>query len=238
MLRQVTLVGRFKSVREKLRSLWRREVYARLSTQQAFERIYATQHWGASEDGFCSGRGSSDVYTRGYVEVIRDFIVQREVRQVVDLGCGDFRVGRQLLAPSLTYTGVDIVRPLVERNQLRFGAPNVSFVVRDMVREALPDGELALLRQVLQHLSNQQILQVLANCRRYRYLVVTEHLPIEGAVTPNLDKPHGPDIRLQDRSGVFLELPPFNCKTEVLTETAIGPGEVLRTVLITNSAPP
>lgn len=232
----MTPVGRLKSLREKLRALWRREAYARLSTQEAFERIYATQHWGASDDGFCSGRGSSDVYTRRYVEVVRNFIVQREVRQLVDLGCGDFRVGRQLLAPGLTYTGVDIVRPLVERNQLRFGAPNVSFAVRDMVREALPEGDLALLRQVLQHLSNEQILQVLANCRRYRYLIVTEHLPIEGAVIPNLDKPHGPDIRLPQRSGVFLELPPFNCKTEVLTEIAIGPAEVLRSVLITQPA--
>jgi hypothetical protein len=93
------------------------------------------------------------------------------------------------------------------------------------------------LRQVLQHLSNQEIERVLANCRRYRWLIVTEHLPAATDVVPNLDKPHGPDTRVYDRSGVFLEAPPFDLPVRILLEVPISPGETLRSVLVSQPAP-
>ena len=125
-----------------------------------------------------------------------------------------------------------MVRPLIQRNEALFGRDGVRFEARDLARDPLPDADLALLRQVLQHLSNEEISLVLRNTEKYPYLLVTEHLPTGTDVRPNLDHPHGPDTRLYDRSGVFLDLPPFSLRTKVLLETRIKPDEILRTVLV------
>jgi SAM-dependent methyltransferase len=226
-------------------ALWRRVVlrgsrrsFAALAPQEAFERIYANNLWGGAPGELCSGSGSAEAITGPYVECVRAFIASHGIRSVVDLGCGDFQVGRRIATPELQYVGVDIVRPLVQRNQERFGSASVRFECSDLMAGPLPVAELALLRQVLQHLSNAQILRVLQNTAAYRYLIVTEHLPCGSDVRPNLDKPHGPDTRLYDRSGVFLDQAPFSLHTKVLLETPAGPGEILRSVLIERAGDP
>jgi hypothetical protein len=220
-------------------ALWRRVVlepqrrtFRALETREVFERIYANNLWGGRAGEFRSGSGSADAVSGPYVECVRRFIHEHQIREVVDLGCGDFQVGQRLLAPGLRYVGVDLVRPLIERNQSMFGSDSVRFEARDLTRDLLPAGQLGLLRQVLQHLSNEQIVQILENTAEYRYLIVTEHLPTGEDVRPNLDKPHGPDTRLYDRSGVFLDLPPFSLRTRILLETPVTPDEVLRSVLV------
>ena len=51
----------------------------------------------------------------------------------VDLGCGDFRVGRQLLPLCSGYIGVDIVKPLICRNQEKYGNATTRFMHLDIV---------------------------------------------------------------------------------------------------------
>jgi SAM-dependent methyltransferase len=228
LIPQVVLAARTRWIISR-----QRREFAGLDAQQTFERIYARKHWGEAAPEFDSGSGSADTVTQAYVQMVRDFIARHDVRSVVDLGCGDFRVGRQLATDSVDYTGVDIVRPLVDRNRRRFGGPKVRFEHRNLIEDRdLPRADLALLRQVLQHLSNDEILRVLENCQRYPYLIVTEHLPTDASAIPNLDKPHGPDIRLYDGSGVFLDRPPFSRRTHTLLETRLEPGQTLRSVLI------
>ena len=52
---------------------------------------------------------------------------------------------------------------------------------------------------------------------KYKYLVITEHLPdlvykVENFL-PNIDKVTGPDTRIDKNSGVILTKPPFNLKS-------------------------
>lgn len=209
-----------------------RQEYSRLSVEDAFARIYDSNAWGGERGEYSSGSGSEDAVTQSYVSLVQRFVQQHDIRSMVDLGCGDFRVGRQLLAPGLSYVGVDIVGALVDHNQRQFASLGARFEQRNLLHDALPPAQLGLLRQVLQHLSNSQIQGVLDNCRGYRYLLVTEHLPVGQGAVPNLDKPHGPDIRLYERSGVFVDQPPFSRTVRHLLDTPIAPGEVLRTVLI------
>lgn len=215
---------------------WReRRQFRDLDVQQTFERIYAEGWWGG-EDDFDSGDGSVDPMSDRYVETVRDFIAERGVGSVADLGCGDFRVGRRLLSEGLDYVGVDVVTSLIERNRKLFAGENVRFEVLDLIADELPAAELGLIRQVLQHLSNSQIEALLENTSRYRYLIVTEHLPVGDDVVPNRDKPHGPDIRMPERSGVFLDQPPYSLATRQLLEVSYAEDQVLRTVLIENPA--
>lgn len=207
----------------------RRREYAGLDLRSSFERVYQRNVWGGKPGSFDSGAGSEDGFTESYVRLVRAFIEERGIHSVVDLGCGDFRVGRKLIDGIERFVGVDIVQSLIERNRSAF--PGVEFARRDLTTDELPPAELALLRQVLQHLSNAEIQRVLQNCRQYRYLIVTEHLPAAPRVL-NLDTPHGPDIRLREGSGVFLEAPPFSLRTTTLLQVPWATGEVLRTVLV------
>ena len=152
---------------------------------------------------------------------------------VVDLGCGDFRVGRRICSPSYKYVGVDIVPSLIDQLNVSFGSDNASFRHLNIVDQIPPDGDLCLIRQVLQHLSNAEIERVLRNVQKYRYLIISEHIPLFPEHF-NLDKPHGPDIRLSKNSGVFLDEPPFSLNVENLLTVPIGINQTIQTVIVRN----
>ena len=231
-----------------LRRLWRamRLRLARvrnrgLSTREVFSRVYRENAWGGGAGEFCSGDGSSERHAAAYAEMVRGFVREKGIARVVDLGCGDHVVGSRILMDGLQYVGVDIVEELVRRNRERYGRSGVTFACLDMIVDELPDGDLCLVRQVLQHLSNAQIGAVLRKVGKYRYVLLTEHYPAPSvAVVPNRDKPHGGDTRIYDDSAVFVDLPPFGVKvSRLMLEVAAGvdlvrPGETLRTFLIEN----
>jgi hypothetical protein len=230
--------GAFRKLKHKLmlsRSVRHgRDACAGMSVEQTFETVYKRNLWGGADGEFYSGQGSDPEVTASYCRFVRRFIQERNIKSVVDLGCGDFRVGQNLVVPGTVYTGIDIVPDLIERNTREFAAPNVSFRVINAIHETPPPADLCLIRQVLQHLSNEQILAVLRNCSGFRYLLVSEHLTLSEASDVNIDKPHGPDTRA---SGTRMDLPPFSRQTETVLEVglaAIGLGdrEVIRTVLI------
>jgi SAM-dependent methyltransferase len=128
---------------------------------------------------------------------------------VVDLGCGDFHVGAQLRPYCGRYVACDIVPALIERNKKEFAAGQVDFRCVNIIQDDLPDGDIVFLRQVLQHLNNAQILRVVQKLYRYKFLVLTEHLPAKTHFPPNRDKPTGGGTRLPQGSGVVLTQQPF-----------------------------
>jgi SAM-dependent methyltransferase len=212
-----------------------RQHYAALEVADCFSDIYRTKLWGEADgEDYCSGTGSEALFAVPYVQQVQAFIAEHKIRTVVDLGCGDFRVGRLICAQSdLRYVGVDVVPDLIEYNHSRFGGPQVEFHCANLIDDELPDGDLCLIRQVLQHLSNAEIARVLAKCAKYRVVLVTEELFTEPGSRPNLDIAHGPDNRASDKSGVFLNLPPFGFKTTTILEIPVpGDKSVLRTVLL------
>ncbi len=233
-----------RSVRQLCRQLQIQAIRRRnrgRDVAEIFGEIYDHGRWGGSQGAFCSGSGSSAAHAERYGRLIRDFIRSRGVRHVVDLGCGDFRVGAQLIDTGVLYTGVDIVAALIESNRRSFGSESVRFEWLNIIEDELPDADLCLIRQVLQHLSNEQISRVLRNVERYRYVIVTEHYPAPAALRgKNRDKSCGEDVRIYDGSAVFLDAPPFNRRVSgPLLEADAGhclmqPGEQIRSYLIEN----
>ena len=182
------------------------------TSQDVFSEIYREKKWGGT-GAFCSGSGSAiDAITDPYVACIRGHLRSSgsERPRVVDLGCGDFAIGSRLVEDCAEYTGVDVVPDLVKHLQETVSGPT-SFVCLDMVQDDLPAGDVCLIRQVFQHLSNAQIQTVLSKLSQYRTVFITEHHPADNpAVTPNVDKVQGSGIRLFNNSGVYLDQPPFN----------------------------
>lgn len=199
-----------------------------MTTREVFTDIYANNRWGGAPGTYCSGSGSSQAgIVTPYVECMRRELgrLKPDERWVVDLGCGDFVVGRELAGACARYVGVDIVSALIDRNQALFGSERISFRCLDIIAEALPQGQVCFLRQVLQHLSNEQIQKILPKLRQFPLVFVTEHQPSAGCLkTPNVDKPHGGDIRVTKQSGVYLEHAPFNVPADTLQLILEVPG--------------
>ena len=222
----------------RLRRLAEHAVNQRRTPEQVFSHIYERGLWGQSEGRFCSGSGSTEAHAVEYLRVLAEYVERHSIRSVVDLGCGDFAIGRRIAALGIDYTGVDVVPALIEHHTRTSGTERIRFMHRDIVDDDLPHGDLCLIRQVLQHLSNDQISKILPKLGRYSHVLVTEHYPAPGAwAIPNKDKAHGHDTRVEDDSGVFLECPPFNARiAEVLLERESTPlkrpGEVLRTTRV------
>ena len=142
----------------------------------------------------------------------------------------------------IDYTGVDVSSIVIDHNNKLHATKNVHFLCGDAAALDLPEADVCLIRQVLQHLSNAQILDICKKCAGYRYIIVTEHYPPGNRTfTPNIDKPHGADTRLIDNSAVVLDKPPFSLKNvsplfEILANSDDPSWGSLVTVVIADSA--
>lgn len=204
-----------------------------MSTKDAFRQVYATRNWGTSQsdEPFYSGAGSEGSAAEEYCQLVSQFVRDQGIRTIADLGCGDFRIGRRIAEQAARYVGVDIVPELVDYYQRHYSDERISFQCCDITSDALPEAELCLVRQVLQHLSNAEVESALRNISRYRWAMVSEHVPVSPR-SFNQDKPHGPDIRGYYGSGVYPDKPPFSRRASRVWETALEDGSVLRTVLL------
>jgi hypothetical protein len=144
-----------------------------------------------------------------YVTALTAFLgtLHKPIR-LVDLGCGDLGVGRRLMPIVDEYIGCDVVPQLIDEHRRSYSGEGVRFSCLDLTEDELPAGDVATVRQVLQHLSNDQIRSLLPKLAAYRFVIVTEHVP-RGDFLPNLDKGMGPGTRLVDGSGVVLGKAPF-----------------------------
>lgn len=208
--------------------------------RRIFQDVYQRNLWG--NDGgskFFSGIGSrgdaADVYVRHMTELLRDHAKERGgPLTIVDLGCGDFQVGRALLEqlPGMNYVGCDIVPELVAHNNAAYGNGRVRFCQLDLVSDPLPAGDVCLVRQVLQHLSNADI-QSFFQRADYPWIYLTEGHPALRTGTVNPDKAAGHEVRFDWRTGrgrgVELDRPPFNLATEEMFRVPAMQHEVIVT---------
>ncbi len=184
-------------------------------TKDVMNQIYDKHLWGGNEFDFYSGAGSHNPeIINPYLKVVTEFLKSHNNSLVVcDLGCGDFNIGKHLTKYTKKYIAVDIVENLITRNKTLYKEDNLAFYCLDIIEDELPFGDCIILRQVLQHLSNKEIEKVTKKLNTYKYIVLTEHIPL-GYFTPNKDIISGQGIRLKQNSGVNLLKPPFNLKVK------------------------
>jgi SAM-dependent methyltransferase len=222
-----------KSVYVRLWALPRiHRTYKRLSVAETFQNIYRAKAWGDNGAPFCSGSGSRGPVSQQYCAFIVKFIRDHQIQSIVDLGCGDFAIGKQIVeASGARYIGVDVVPELIEHHKDTVHDPRVSFRCADITNDLPPAADLCLVRQVLQHLSNDEITKVLANLRNFSRVLISEDVPSHPK-SFNRDKPHGPDVRSYYGSGVYVESPPFSCAVGGTWELPLTEDSILRTALL------
>jgi predicted SAM-dependent methyltransferase len=208
------------------------------NSEAIFREIYSRGLWGSdndSESTFYSGRGSREPkivtpYVNAVVKFLNSFT---EIPSVVDIGCGDFYVGRQIRPFCDAYVACDVLPELIEHNRHKFAELNVDFRTLDITSSRLPSADVIFVRQVLQHLSNSQIQGFLSKIGgTCKWLIVTEHLPQQTGFVPNIDHSTGQFTRLASHSGVVLTAHPFRMtvlEERKLCDVALENG-VIRTI--------
>jgi SAM-dependent methyltransferase len=189
--------------------------FSDLSISEVFTKVYEEKYW--KDNGYSlkysSGTGSCEELSNEYCLFVANFIREKKISSIVDLGCGDFQVSKNILSNCNTsYTGYDCAPKLIEYNQEHFGKDDkIRFFYVNIIKDKLISADLCLIRQVLQHLSNKQIISILKKTTtQYKYIIITEHYPLSSSFTPNLDHQPGPRTRLDNNSAVVLNEPPFS----------------------------
>ena len=106
--------------------------------------IHTLEYWSVD----VAGNGLDARYRGGWVQ--HDAGLRAELprllsrvgaRALLDAPCGDFNWMRHVDLGSVSYTGVDVVAPLIERCQRTYGGATRQFVVRDILADPLPRAE-------------------------------------------------------------------------------------------------
>lgn len=115
---------------------------------EVFERIYGDGLWGGG-----SGSGSRDATTLAYRQLLGRILAGGFARRVVDLGCGDWQFSRLIDWTGADYLGIDIVPTVIEANRRdgSSGQKKIRFECADIRDYSLPDADLYLVKDVLQH---------------------------------------------------------------------------------------
>ncbi len=184
-------------------------------TKEVMNQIYNLKLWGGNEFDFYSGEGSHNPkITSPYLEQVILFLKSfSKPITVCDLGCGDFNIGKHLTKYTKKFIAVDIVKSLINRNKTLYKEDNLGFYCLDIAKAKLPAADCIILRQVLQHLSNLEIQNIVKKLKVYKYIILTEHIPL-GNFMPNKDIISGQSIRLKQNSGVNILEAPFNLKVK------------------------
>lgn len=227
--RRLGLLGVASYVTERILS----SVSERWHRRRIFSKIYERKLWGDDKESkFYSGIGSRGVVAATYVERVSELLCQHASNlgrtiTVIDLGCGDFEIGSQLVANvrNMNYIGCDIVPELIAHHKRSVSDARIEFKTLDIVADDLPPGDVCLIRQVLQHLSNSDIKRLLTKLRNFHKVYITEGYPVVIGGPVNPDKRVGSDVRFDWRigsgRGVELDKEPFRlpirevCRVEV-----------------------
>ena len=219
---------------QSLISRIRRWPYRSGNPSTVFSHVYSNSVWGKS-DTFDSGTGSRvPGQYLDYVEHVTEFLASLPAKpDVVDLGCGDFNIGKQIRPYAARYVACDVVPDLIARNREMYRDLDVEFRVTDITSQDVPDGDIVIVRQVMQHLSNGLVARVLDQLGKYQYAIITEHVP-DGEFEPNADILTGPYTRMTVGSGLDLLAPPFSLQAidiRELTRVNADEGGIITTTV-------
>lgn len=132
--------------------------------KEIFTEIYDKNIWGGS------GGGSTPENTVEYRKLLQSFLMENEIKSVVDYGCGDWAFSRLIDWKGVWYVGVDCVDSVIKVNRKKYGTPYINFH-----NISYPDpADLLILKDVLQHWSNADIISFLAKqITRFKYILIT-----------------------------------------------------------------
>lgn len=150
--------------------------------ETCFTNIYINNVWGSNnvaEYNGSSGNGSSIEYNKDtYIPFLKKFIIDNNIKTVIDLGCGDFLCGKLIYDDlDVLYTGYDTYKKIVDYNITHNSSTKYSFIHLDFYnnKENIIDGDLFILKDVIQHWSCKSIynfIDYLFEFKNFKYILI------------------------------------------------------------------
>lgn len=150
-----------------------------------FTKIYQSCGW----NGVGSGPGSQIGSTTLYRQLLERILHGNGIRRVVDLGCGDWQFSRLIDWTGVKYLGIDIVPKLIALNKANHSKNNVCFECGDIRTLSLPDADIYIIKDVLQHWPNSDIISFLSRTSTKPMLITNSVFGAPGST--NCDIPLG-----------------------------------------------
>jgi ADP-heptose:LPS heptosyltransferase len=119
-----------------------------------------------------SGPGSSPEHTAAWRTYLEMFISSNGIKSVVDFGCGDWQFSRLVKWGEASYHGVDVVPSLIAGLSAKYAKEGVSFSCVDPDDPVLPDADLLVTKDVLQHLNNKTVSKLVEKFRKYKFVLL------------------------------------------------------------------
>ncbi len=170
--------------------------------REIFEKIYRQKIWYMG-----SGSGSLPENTVEYREFLQKYIVQHDIKKVIDIGCGDWQFSRLMDWSQVEYLGIDVVDFVITANQRMYQEDNIGFLCGDVREMELPQADLVILKDVLQHWSNEEILDFFQTLDHHEHVLSINAFSADG-----LNR----DIENGEARPVDLRRAPFHFQAEAL----------------------
>lgn len=156
-----------------------------MTHEQIFTYIYDNKVWGEG-----SGGGSNPENNSEYIQFLQEFLKEKKIESVIDFGCGDWQFSQFIDWSGIDYYGIDCVESVIIDNISKFKKDGVNFF--NMSEIVGYKADLLILKDVLQHWTNESIIKFLNNVlSKFTYILITnskgtdhyQHPEVQGIIT-------------------------------------------------------
>jgi len=147
-----------------------------------FTNIYDKSVWGNdnnSEYNGSSGNGNEiDFNKLDYIPFVKNFIIDKNIKTVVDIECGSFKCGGLIYNDlDVKYTGYDCYNKLITYNSKQNPSEKYAFRHLDFYnqKDEIVNGDLCILQNVMQHWSVDIITSMLdyfVENKKFKYILI------------------------------------------------------------------
>ena len=182
-----------------------------------FETVYAENLWKNEES--VSGEGSTLKCSDMYLSFLKQFVTNNDIKNILDLGCGDFNLMKHFNYEDIKYVGVDLVNELIEKNNINYGTHNIKFL-NHMIHnyEFEEKYDLIICKDVLQHWSIKNVISFLKLIKNYKYCLLINDFKNDKYKAPIGFKIFNADIIDGWYTTIDLSIEPYNVKGEYIFE--------------------
>jgi SAM-dependent methyltransferase len=132
-----------------------------------FNFIYTTDFWNGK-----SGPGSDPENAKEWIDTVNLFLLNKDIKTVLDIGCGDWRIGKKLNLDGKRYTGLDVSSVIIDEISIN-SKENINFICGDIESMDFENFDLILIKDVLQHLPNKSIINIMDKImKKSKYLLI------------------------------------------------------------------
>lgn len=134
-----------------------------------FDRIYKFHYWGRG-----SGTGAVYELNKPFVNFVNDYLKEhkKDIKTVVEIGCGDWQLSSHFDLENIQYIGCEVSEFMFNKLSNKHTGDNIRFEKLDAVSDPLPEGDILICKDVLQHLCNEDVLKILKKMESYKYVIL------------------------------------------------------------------